>query len=328
MPPGWQKTWHCGVRAGDNNKLVGFIGAIPCKLQVHDKEIKCVEINFLCVHKKLRAKRLAPVLIKEITRRVNLKGIFQATYTAGVVIPKPIAQCRYHHRTLNPKKLIDTGFSALAKNMNMARTIKLYKVADHPTHNLIPLQDKHIKSAYKLLTDRLKKYPLHPIFSEAEFKHFMLPREDIIYTYVLLNDDNQVTDLMSFYNLPSTVVHHPVHNQIKAAYAFYNVATTIPLKDLMSNALIMAKKVPISLLFVVHLGHIHFRQTLMFLMLLISWKMNHSSRTSNLESVMVCSNITFTTGNAPILAPLKLALFFNNIARIEFISQIIIIIVV
>eukprot|EP00966_Prymnesium_polylepis_P050591 1171243-Prymnesium_polylepis.1 len=27
-----------------------------------------VEVNFLCVHKKLRAKRLAPVLIKEITR--------------------------------------------------------------------------------------------------------------------------------------------------------------------------------------------------------------------------------------------------------------------
>jgi glycylpeptide N-tetradecanoyltransferase len=41
------------------------------------QEIKMVEINFLCVHKKLRSKRLAPVLIKEITRRVNLKGIWQ-----------------------------------------------------------------------------------------------------------------------------------------------------------------------------------------------------------------------------------------------------------
>lgn len=35
-----------------------------------------VEVNFLCVHKKLRAKRLAPVLIKEITRRVNRRGKF------------------------------------------------------------------------------------------------------------------------------------------------------------------------------------------------------------------------------------------------------------
>ena len=54
-----------------------------------------VEINFLCVHKKLRSKRVAPVLIKEITRRVHLQGLFQAVYTAGVVLPKPVASCRY-----------------------------------------------------------------------------------------------------------------------------------------------------------------------------------------------------------------------------------------
>jgi len=54
-----------------------------------------VEINFLCVHKKLRSKRVAPVLIREITRRVNCKGLFQAVYTAGVVLPKPVASCRY-----------------------------------------------------------------------------------------------------------------------------------------------------------------------------------------------------------------------------------------
>ena len=54
-----------------------------------------VEINFLCVHKKLRSKRVAPVLIREITRRVHMKGIFQAVYTAGVVLPKPVSTCRY-----------------------------------------------------------------------------------------------------------------------------------------------------------------------------------------------------------------------------------------
>ena len=53
-----------------------------------------VEINFLCVHKKLRSKRVAPVLIREITRRVHTHGLFQAVYTAGVVLPKPVACCR------------------------------------------------------------------------------------------------------------------------------------------------------------------------------------------------------------------------------------------
>ena len=53
-----------------------------------------VEINFLCVHKKLRAKRLGPVLIKEVTRRVNLTGVWQAVYTAGALLPKPVAKNR------------------------------------------------------------------------------------------------------------------------------------------------------------------------------------------------------------------------------------------
>ena len=33
----------------------------------------------------------------------------------------------YHHRSLNPKKLIEVGFSHLGARMTMARTIKLYK---------------------------------------------------------------------------------------------------------------------------------------------------------------------------------------------------------
>lgn len=131
---------------------------------------KMVEINFLCVHKKLRSKRVAPVLIREITRRVNQTGIFQAVYTAGVVLPKPIGTCRsaqyfntfpkyllstdtqkfyayclvkimstnyflrclgrYWHRSLNPKKLIEVKFSHLSRNMTMQRTLKLYKLPD------------------------------------------------------------------------------------------------------------------------------------------------------------------------------------------------------
>lgn len=138
-----------------------------------------VEINFLCVHKKLRSKRVAPVLIREITRRVNLKSIFQAVYTAGVVLPKPIATCRfvraqiecfylvtvqveerfcfyyrYWHRSLNPKKLIDIKFSHLTRNMTMQRTLKLYKL---PENTKVPgfrkLVYTDIPQAHKILTE-------------------------------------------------------------------------------------------------------------------------------------------------------------------------------
>lgn len=106
LSPLFRTDWHVGVRVVKSGLLVGFISAIPGHIRIYDKAEKIVEINFLCVHKKLRSKRVAPVLIREITRRVNLTGIFQAVYTAGVVLPKPIATCRYWHRSLNPKKLI------------------------------------------------------------------------------------------------------------------------------------------------------------------------------------------------------------------------------
>jgi glycylpeptide N-tetradecanoyltransferase len=48
---------------------------------------------------------------QEITRRVNLHDIWQAVYTAGVLLPRPVAECQYWHRSLNPKKLIAVGFS-------------------------------------------------------------------------------------------------------------------------------------------------------------------------------------------------------------------------
>ena len=44
---------------------------------------------------------------------MNANDIWQAAYTAGVVLPKPVAITQYWHRSLNPKKLISVGFSRL-----------------------------------------------------------------------------------------------------------------------------------------------------------------------------------------------------------------------
>ncbi|CAD5215118.1 unnamed protein product [Bursaphelenchus okinawaensis] len=241
LPPGWRPEWHCGVRAATNNKLLAFIAAVPCKIKVRDAVIDMVEINFLCVHKNLRSKRLTPVLVKEITRRVNLTGIFQAAYTAGVVLPKPITTSRYWHRSLNPKKLIECRFSCLGRNMTMQRTIKYYKLKADPVHNVVKLEKRHLKSAYELVKTYLSKFQLHPEFSKKEFDHYFLPRDQVIYSYVI-EKDNVVTDLISFYSLPSTVVNNPQHKKIVAAYSFYNVATSVPLTELMNDALIWAHK--------------------------------------------------------------------------------------
>lgn len=242
MPPGYKEEWHIGVRHSKTNKLYAFISGIPASIRVYDKVVDMVEINFLCIYKKLRSKRLAPVLIKEVTRRVNLHNIWQAAYTAGVVLPKPIASNRYYHRSLNPKKLIEIGFSRLPQNMTMARTIKLYRLKDEfKCTGLRPMVTDDIPDACKLLNTYLQKFSLAPSYSEADFAHWFLPRDDVIYTYVRVDDTTgQLTDMTSFYCLPSSVIGHPHHTTLRAAYSFYHVATSCSWEQLMQDSLVAA----------------------------------------------------------------------------------------
>jgi len=242
-PPEFLRQWHLGVRVKGAGKLVGFITGIPANIQVYDRLVKMVEINFLCVHKKLRSKRLAPVLIKEITRRVNKQNIWQAVYTAGVVLPRPISECRYYHRSLNPKKLIDVGFSHLGPRMTMARTIKLYKVPDKPQlSGMREMEPRDVPRVAELVIGYLKKFPLHPEFNAEEIGHWMLPRDGVIYSFVRDQGNGEVTDVCSFYSLPSTILGNDKYNLLKAAYSYWNVATTVPLHELMLDALIYAKQ--------------------------------------------------------------------------------------
>lgn len=124
----------------------------------------------------------------------------------------------------------------------MQRTIKLYKLPDEPkTPGYRQLTESDLPQAYELLQNYLSSFKLVPVFSLEELKHWLLPKNGIISSYVVADTDGKITDLVSFYALPSTVMHHPVHKIIKAAYSFYNVSTKTPWCDLMNDALISAK---------------------------------------------------------------------------------------
>ncbi|KAH6561708.1 hypothetical protein BASA62_009647 [Batrachochytrium salamandrivorans] len=249
MPPGWRSDWHIGVRVKTSKKLVGFIGAIPANVSVRTNRLNMVEINFLCVHKKLRSKRLAPVLIKEITRRVNLTGVFQAAYTAGVYLPTPVSTCRYYHRSLNPKKLVETGFSYVPRNMTMARMIRLYKMPEETKipglRQMVPADVPQVK---KLLEKYLSRFELYHKMTDEEVAHWILPVDKVMFSYVVHDDKKKkITDMVSFYSLPSTVIGNPTHSHIHAAYLFHYAPAGMGedpkrVQMLINDALILAKK--------------------------------------------------------------------------------------
>ncbi|SBT78938.1 glycylpeptide N-tetradecanoyltransferase, putative [Plasmodium ovale] len=240
--PNYLKTWHIGVKYEATKKLIGFISAIPTDICINKKVVKMAEVNFLCVHKTLRSKRLAPVLIKEVTRRINLENIWQAIYTAGVYLPKPVSDARYYHRSINVKKLIEIGFSSLNPRLTMSRAIKLYKVDDTLNlTNLRLMKKKDVEGVHKLLTTYLEQFNLYAVFTKEEIAHWFLPIENVIYTYVN-EEDGVIKDMISFYSLPSQILGNDKYDILNAAYSFYNVTTTTTFKNLMQDAIHLAKK--------------------------------------------------------------------------------------
>lgn len=242
--PGYLKEWHCCVLLEVNGvkQIVGFISGIPIHINVHGNKLDLVEINFLCVNNKYRTKRLAPVLIKEITRRVNCRDIWQAVYTAGALLPKPFCVTNYYHRNLNIQKLVEIRFTYLNPKLNMARAKKVYSLSKETSiPGLRPFEKKDVDEVYELLEIYLSKFKIRPYYSKEEVEHWFTPKNKLIYSYVVENDEGKLTDFTSFYLLPSSVLQHEHHKKLYSAYSFFNVAGSVSLKELLRNTLILAK---------------------------------------------------------------------------------------
>ncbi|BGO97503.1 Glycylpeptide N-tetradecanoyltransferase [Rhodotorula toruloides] len=239
-PPGYFPDWHVGIRVADTGKLVGFISGIPLDLRIRNATKRCTEINFLVVHKKLRSKRLAPILIKEVTRRTHLRGIFQAIYTAGAFLPTPVTRCQYYHRNLNPPKLVKLGFSAVPRNSTVARMATYYRVGGETAiPGLRELEKRDLKQASRLLRAYLARFDMAPMLSNKDVEHALLTgrgkdvngkREgQVTWTYVVEDPEtHRITDLFCFYSLPSTALKATPPTNVNAAYLFYYATTAAP----------------------------------------------------------------------------------------------------
>lgn len=265
MSPGWKKEWHVGVRATKSRKLVASICGVPTELRVRGERLKVTEINFLCIHKKLRSKRLTPVLIKEITRRCYLRGIYQAIYTGGIILPTPVSSCRYYHRSLDWLKLYDVGFSPLPHGSTKARQVtKNHLPSETSTPGLRPMESKDIDAVYDLLERYMRRFDMNQAFTREEIDHWLVykkqpGKDQVVWSYVAEDPEtHKITDFVSFYNLESTVIDNPKHDAVHAAYLYY-YATESAFSDdkkafkarlqlLINDALICAKQVCCSVL--------------------------------------------------------------------------------
>jgi glycylpeptide N-tetradecanoyltransferase len=180
-------------------------------------------------------------MIKEVTRQCHLTGVFQAIHTAGVVIPTPISCARYYHRTLNPKKLLEIGFSAVPHGMSKDAFYARYNV---PQQTLIKglreMEDGDVEQVGKLMRKYMSRFDMAARFTNEEVRHLLLSgkgsgksvegkrEKQVTWTYVVESPTSgRITDMVSFYSLPSSVLDSEKHKILEAAYLFY-YATDVP----------------------------------------------------------------------------------------------------
>ena len=214
MPPGFHTEWHVAVRT-KKGALMATITAVPADF-IQPKNNRVTSraiINFLCVHDKLRVKRLAPVLIQEVARRIADKQVWEAIYTAVAHLPRPIASPHYQHMIVDVSYLTRVGFiDRSVPRIKLSRNIHLHKVQEHHIPHLFQLYQNFILNTQPTLA-------LH-------FKSMLLFQHEIHgpHKYAVVTQD--MRNFAAFVLIPSTHLTRNTH--IQAAYLTLCVATSIP----------------------------------------------------------------------------------------------------
>jgi len=213
--PGYK---NIGIRRTDTNELIGYISSVPINVQVENRPIKMVQINFLCIHPDHRTKGFAPILISEVKRIANTNNIWQALYTAVTKIPTPITKSSYWHRFLNVKRLVECGFYKTDRLRE-----KFFELRGNSQFRR--MKNKDIPKVTRILQNYFKQFKVSPMINKDWVKHWILP----INSYV--NDETD--DFISFYDISYDRVDGL--GSVKQAYAFYMVG------DVYNDAFLIAK---------------------------------------------------------------------------------------
>lgn len=206
------------------NKMVGCIFGVVRKLNLNGKLINGSETNLLCLDKKLRKLNLAPLMIKEITRRnnYNLK-INNSIYTTSLVLPNILSTATYYERYVGFSRLMDIGMLDKGLLELGYDNIKNYfhKMVEidknhHNYTNIKSLTEEQLQECYNKLNEKLMSLYYSYIFDYKQFKHIFL--NDCVTAYVVFSND-KITDMISYYKQPSRIIES--NTMINTYYLYY-----------------------------------------------------------------------------------------------------------
>jgi len=175
---------------------------VPLKMMAYGKEITVCQTNFLCVHKKLREKRMAQIQIGELLRRTRRDGKIIGFYHAARFQPTPFVTTKSALRLLNTNKLIDVRYTSLPMGKSRQDFAKQHQL---PKKEFIQIEGtfrlmeaKDVGQVHQLYHQQMKKHSIYFPYTEEEIAYHLLPRDRIVKTFVVEQPDGSISDFMSF----------------------------------------------------------------------------------------------------------------------------------
>jgi len=230
-----------GLKVKETNKLVGFLGAIRMKLQIHNKKLDSYYSNFLCLHNKLRNKKASTILIRHLSKLCREKNCNLGVYAARYCVHRPLNLSQIYIRPINYKKLCEVGYCYHDENIKLDSVLLNYKLANKLNNeNFVKLEERHIDQCFDLYINYSNKFHFHPIFSKEQFKSMLLSKNFI--TYVIKNEENEAEDFISFYKTTVSVLNNKKYKTFTVANLAYYSTVNHSLYKLLDNILIVSKQ--------------------------------------------------------------------------------------
>ena len=199
-------TWYldedslteCIYYQDNQDELIGFICGKKINMILHGEQKIMAEIDFLCVKKDNRNKKLCPTLINNIRQKFNNIGIHDAIFTSEHNYPNKITHCDYYIRFINIKKLYDIGYI----NFNDETRFELPKLKG--TKKLIKIDNIQLIECFDLYNKYYKHFDCYEDFNDVSFiKRF---NNKHIHIYGLV-ENNKIIDFISYYTIDINVIN-------------------------------------------------------------------------------------------------------------------------
>lgn len=251
MLPNHKDSWLLSILY--NKKMIGFIAGNLISVKITesesdgkqedsneiDKEI--VQVDFLCVHKKYRSKRMAPVLIRELTRRIIKRGIFQAIYTSATQMSLPISQSKFYMKYLDISGLVKHEFLNISQEKKIKELKLKYSTKNVNQLNWKRCEESDIPALKNGFDKHYKNMKIKMNWTDDLLKYWFLDQDKVIHSYLLKNDKDEVTDFISFFSTNYRKIDVE-NNFIPVAYIFHHFGETMSTESRLNQISYLAKK--------------------------------------------------------------------------------------